>query len=75
MHDKKVICADGRPMMIRGWVWATLEISGEEMTGCFLVDITPEGILGTDLLGENGILVDIYKQRLLWTDEGRPLRK
>ena len=69
-HVRKVVCADGRPMAIRGRISCDLRIGEEKMGGDFLVaDISPEGILGADLLKSNGILVDMSKQRLLWTDD------
>ena len=58
-HDRTVVCADGRPMKIIGKAGAILEIAGERIAGDFLVaDISPEGILGADLLKRNGILVE-----------------
>ena len=60
-------------MKVRGRVAADLEIAGERMRGDFLVaDISPEGILGADILRENGILVDMNKQRILWERRCRP---
>ena len=68
--EVEIYAVDGRPMDLRGEVCDTLRLGEREVPVVFVVaEMGNEAILGAPFLRKHGLMVDVAKERIMWTTE------